>query len=134
MLKEYNVSPPFLELAKLPSFLCLLSLSELIHSLNKLPFEQLPACLIFLPEIKFGLIAFDLGLIVLIKRGPLDPLRPFSKWITAYVKSYNICKVQLSAKPTYVITIQLYLKTPSKTWQDWIYMYNIHPFSSEQKY
>ena len=75
MLKEYSVSPPFnwLELAKLPSFLCLLSLSELIHSLNKLPFEHLPACLIFLPEIKFALIAFDLGLIVLIKRGPLDP-------------------------------------------------------------
>ena len=67
------MSPPFLELAKLPSFLCLLSFSELIHSLNKLPFEHLPACLIFRPEIKFGLIAFDLGLIVLIKRGPLDP-------------------------------------------------------------
>ena len=72
MLKEYNVSPPFLEIAKLPSILCLLSLSELIHSLNKLPFEHLPACSIFLPEIKFGLIAFDLRLIVLIKRGPLD--------------------------------------------------------------
>ena len=50
-----------MELVKLPSFLCLLSLSELIHSLNKLPFEHLPACLIFLPEIKFGLIAFELG-------------------------------------------------------------------------
>ena len=62
-----------MELAKLPSFLCLLSRSELIHSLNKLPFELLPACLIFLPEIKFGLIAFDFGLIVLIKRGPMDP-------------------------------------------------------------
>ena len=60
--------PPFFG-----TFLCLLSFSELIHSLNKLPFEHLPACLIFLPDIKFGLIAFDLGLIVLIKRGPLDP-------------------------------------------------------------
>ena len=58
MLKEYNVSHPFFfDLAKLPSILCLLSLSELIHSLNKLPFEHLPACLIFLPEKKFGLIA-----------------------------------------------------------------------------
>ena len=56
---------------------------QLIHSLNKLPFEHLPACLIFLPEIKFALIAFDLGLIVLIKRGPLDPWWPFSKRITA---------------------------------------------------
>ena len=66
--------PPLsLELAKLPSFLCLMLISELIHSLNKLPFEHLPACLIFLPEIKFRLIAFDLGLIVLFKRGPLDP-------------------------------------------------------------
>ena len=67
------------ELAKLPSFLCLLSHSELIHSLNKLPFEHLPACLIFLLEIKFGLIAFDLGLIVFIKRGPLDPWWKFFK-------------------------------------------------------
>ena len=36
-------------------------------------------------------------------------------------KVYNMYKVQLSAtrtKPKYVITIQLYLKTPSKTWQD----------------
>ena len=80
MLKEYNTI--FSELAKLPSILCVLSFSDLIHSLNKLPFELLPACLIFLPEKKFGLIAFNLGLIVLIKRGPLDPWWPFSKWIT----------------------------------------------------
>ena len=89
MLKEYNVSHPFFfDLAKLPSILCLLSLSELIHSLNKLPFEHLPACLIFLPEKKFGLIAFNLGLIVLLKRGLLDPWWPFSKWNTALWKSY----------------------------------------------
>ena len=89
-----HLEPPplFLELAKLPSFLCLLSRSELIHSLNKLPFGHLPACLIFLPEIKFGLIAFDLGLIVLIKRGPLDPYWPFSKWIAAGELDKNITK------------------------------------------
>lgn len=31
----------------------------------------------------FGLTVFGLGIIVLIKRGFLDPWRPFSKWVTS---------------------------------------------------
>ena len=54
------------------------------------PFEYLPACLIFLCEIKFRLIVFNLGLIFLIKRGQLNPWWPFSNWITDIIETDNL--------------------------------------------
>ena len=76
MLKEYNVSP-FLEIAKLPSFLCLsFDTFSSIHSLNKRPFKVIYLLVVMSDSslwTEFGVIVFGLGLIVLIKRGPLDP-------------------------------------------------------------
>ena len=71
MLKEYNVSPPFLKLGKLPSFLCLLSRTELIHSLNKLPFEHLP-CLLYTSDAADDMQCVDLGGRRIIKKKMVD--------------------------------------------------------------
>lgn len=72
----------------------------------------------------FGLTVFGLGIIVLIKRGFLDPWWPFSKWVTSQtLKSWqSLLRESLENLIDWILLKTMYINNGSNLLSVWLQM------------